>query len=51
MVQPVICFEFGRVEVGMGPDFKDGLNVGEGVGVGINFQQKIICDPKEKLLV
>ena len=24
--------------------FKDGLNEGEGVGVGINFQQKIICD-------
>jgi hypothetical protein len=23
--------------------FKDGLNEGEGVGVGINFQQKIIC--------
>jgi hypothetical protein len=24
--------------------FKDGLSEGEGVGVGINFQQKIICD-------
>ena len=23
--------------------FKDGLSEGEGVGVGINFQQKIIC--------
>jgi hypothetical protein len=24
--------------------FKDGLSEGEGVGVGIHFQQKMICD-------
>ena len=41
----------GRVEVGMGPNFKDGLNEGEGVGAGINFQQKIICGPNARPLI
>jgi hypothetical protein len=41
----------GRVEVGMGPNFKDGLNEGEGVGVGINFQQKIICGTNARPLI
>jgi len=34
--------------MGKGPILKDGLNEGEGVGIGINFQQKIICDPTRK---
>ncbi len=31
--------------------FKDGLSEGEGVGVSINFQQKIICDVEKYLLM
>ena len=27
------------------------MNEGEGVGVGVNFQQKIICDPNNRTRV
>ena len=44
----VVLLSLGWVKIGLGSNFKDGLNEGEGVGVGVNFQQKIICDPEEK---
>ena len=30
------------LKLGLGPNFKDGLNVGEGVGVEIFFSRKIL---------